>query len=205
VVHARGIPKISTGDILRDAVAAGTEIGRAAKAILERGELVGDEIVIGIVKERLARTDARNGFVLDGFPRTVAQARALDQMMTGHDPLVVVDIDVPEDVLVRRLLTRMVCENCGATAGGIDGGAAPTACRKCGGRLVQRSDDNKSVVLERLSVYLRQTKPLVEYYKTRPTFRSVDGTQAPDKVAADLDAAIEAILRSLATVKAGRS
>jgi adenylate kinase len=204
VVHARGIPKISTGDILREAVAAGTAVGRAAKAILERGELVGDEIVIGIAKERLTRDDARNGFVLDGFPRTVAQARALDQMMNGHDPLVVVDIDVPEDVLVRRLLTRMVCQSCGATAGGIDGGAAATTCRKCGGGLVQRSDDNKSVVLERLSVYLRQTKPLVEYYSTRPTFRSVDGTQPPDRVAADLDAAIEAALRSLAT-KAARS
>jgi len=205
VVQARRIPKISTGDILREAVAAGTEIGRAAKAILERGELVSDEIVIGIVKERLARQDADHGFVLDGFPRTVAQARALDQMMDGRDPLVVVDIVVPEDVLVRRLLTRMVCESCGATAGGIDGGAAAPACRKCGGRLVQRSDDNKSVVLERLSVYLRQTKPLVEYYSTRPTFRSVDGTQPPDRVAADLDAAIEAALHGLATAKVGRS
>ena len=192
VVHARGIPKISTGDILREAVAAGTEIGRLAKSILERGELVGDDIVIGIVRDRLARSDARHGFVLDGFPRTVAQARALDEMMNGNDPLVVVDIDVPEDVLVRRLLTRMVCESCGATAGGLDGGAAAAACRKCGGRLVQRSDDNKSVVLERLRVYLRQTKPLVEYYSRRPTFRSVDGTQPPDRVAADLDAAIEA-------------
>jgi adenylate kinase len=205
VVHARGIPKISTGDILRDAVAAGTEIGRAAKAILERGELVNDEIVIGIVKERLARHDARNGFVLDGFPRTVTQARALDQMIDGRDPLVVVDIVVPEDVLVRRLLTRMVCESCGATAGGLDGGASAPACRKCGGRLVQRSDDNKSVVLERLSVYLRQTKPLVEYYNPRPTFRSVDGTQPPDRVAGDLDAAIEAALHGLTTAKAVRS
>ncbi|MGB7217294.1 MAG: adenylate kinase [Vicinamibacterales bacterium] len=205
VVHARGIPKISTGDILREAVAAGTEIGRLAKAVVDRGELVGDEVVIGIVQERLARHDARNGFVLDGFPRTVAQARALDQMMDGRDPLVVVDIEVPEDVLVRRLLTRMVCESCGATAGGMDGGAAAPECRKCGGRLVQRSDDNKSVVLERLSVYLRQTKPLVEYYRTRPTFRAVDGTQSPDRVAADLDAAIEATLRGLTAVKAVRS
>jgi len=192
VVHTRGIPKISTGDILREAVAAGTEVGRLAKAIVDRGELVPDDVVIGIVKERLTRKDARSGFVLDGFPRTVTQARALDQMMNGHSPLVVIDIKVPEDVLVRRLLTRMVCESCGATAGGIDGGAAPPACRKCGGRLVQRSDDNKGVVLERLSVYLRQTKPLVEYYSPRPTFRSVDGTQPPDRVAADLDAAIEA-------------
>jgi len=205
VVRARGIPKISTGDILREAVAAGTEVGRQAKAVVDRGELVGDEVVIGIVQERLTRHDARSGFVLDGFPRTVAQARALDQMIDGRGPLVVVDIDVPEDVLVRRLLTRMVCESCGATAGGVDGGAAAPSCRKCDGRLVQRSDDNKSVVLERLSVYLRQTKPLVEYYSARPTFRSVDGTQAPDQVAADLDAAIESALHNLTVAKAARS
>jgi adenylate kinase len=205
VVHARGIPKISTGDILREAVAAGTEVGRQAKAILERGELVGDEVVIGIVEERLTRHDTCNGFVLDGFPRTVAQARALDRMMNGHDPLVVVDIVVPEDVLLKRLLTRMVCASCGATAGGIDGGAAAARCRKCDGRLVQRSDDNKSVVLDRLSVYLRQTKPLVEYYSARPTFRSVDGTQAPDRVAAELDAAIRATLRGLTAAKVVQS
>ncbi|OFV92476.1 MAG: adenylate kinase [Acidobacteria bacterium RIFCSPLOWO2_12_FULL_65_11] len=193
LARAHGIPRISTGDILREAVAAGTEIGRLAKAIVDRGELVGDGVVIGIVQERLDRDDVRRGFVLDGFPRTVAQAQALDRMMDGADPLVVVDIVVPEDELVRRLLTRMVCESCGATAGGMDGGATPANCRKCGGRLVQRSDDNKRVVLERLRVYLRETKPLVEYYSARPTFRSIDGTQAPDCVASALVRAIQEV------------
>jgi adenylate kinase len=183
----RGIPKISTGDILRDAVAAGTELGRKAKAIMDRGELVGDDVMIGIVRERLERRDAQGGFVLDGFPRTVNQAEALDTIMNGRDPLIIVDIPVPAEELVRRLASRLVCDKCGANA-------LPGAenCSKCGGRLVQRNDDNASVVLERLAVYERQTRPLVDYYRARPTFRSIDGAQTPDSVAADLAAAIEA-------------
>jgi adenylate kinase len=160
---------------------------------MDRGELVSDAVVIGIVRERLNRDDVVRGFVLDGFPRTVPQAKALDVMMDGRDPLIVVDIVVPEAELVRRLLMRMVCEECGLTAGG-----EGERCRDCGGRLVQRSDDNKAVVLERLKVYLRQTKPLVEYYQARPTFRSVDGSQPPDSVAADLVTAIEAAANGLA-------
>ena len=107
---AQGIPKISTGDMLREAVKAGTEIGRRAKAIMDRGELVSDEVIIGIVRERLREPDARRGFILDGFPRTVAQARALDALMDGREPLIVVDIVVPEAELVRRLTSRLVCE-----------------------------------------------------------------------------------------------
>jgi adenylate kinase len=191
--RARGIPKISTGDILREAVQAGTEIGRRAKAVMDRGELVGDDVMIGIVRERLERKDAIGGFVLDGFPRTVAQASALDEIMIGRDPLIVVDIVVPEAELVRRLGTRMICQDCGANAPVSPiPSAAAASCTKCGGRLVQRADDNQTVVLERLKVYHRQSEPLVEYYKIRPTFRSIDGAQGPDRVAADLAAAIEA-------------
>ncbi|HJZ76334.1 MAG TPA: adenylate kinase [Vicinamibacterales bacterium] len=186
--RTRGIPKISTGDILREAVHTGTEIGLRAKAIMDRGELVNDEVMIGIVSERLDRDDAVNGFVLDGFPRTVAQASALDAIMTGHDPLIVIDIVVPEAELVRRLATRMICESCGANAPIGDG---TTTCVRCGGRLVQRTDDSEAVVRERLKVYHSQSEPLVEYYRERPTFRSIDGAQPPDKVAADLVAAIE--------------
>ena len=186
----RGIPKISTGDILRDAVHANTGIGQRAKAVMDRGELVGDDVMIGIVRERLERDDAMGGFVLDGFPRTVAQASALDGIMTNRDPLIVVDIVVPEAELVRRLGTRMICEDCGT--GAPVGSAVGAACAKCGGRLVQRTDDNQAVVLERLKVYHRQSEPLVEYYHVRPTFRSIDGAQPPDRVAADLAAAIEA-------------
>jgi adenylate kinase len=189
--RTRGIPKISTGDILREAVQAGTEIGRRAKTVMDRGELVGDDVMIGIVRERLERDDAMGGFVLDGFPRTVAQASALDEIMTGRDPLIVVDIVVPEAELVRRLSTRMICQDCGANAPVKVAAAAAARCAKCGGLLVQRADDNQEVVLERLKVYHLQSEPLVEYYRVRPTFRSIDGAQDPERVAADLAAAIE--------------
>jgi adenylate kinase len=188
--RSRGIPKISTGDILRVAVHAGTEVGRLASTLMDRGELVGDDVMIKIVRDRLEKDDALGGFVLDGFPRTVAQASALDGIMDGRDPLIVVDIVVPEAELVRRLGTRMICQDCGA--GAPMASAAASRCVKCGGRLVQRADDNQAVVLERLKVYHRMSEPLVEYYKVRPTFRSIDGAQAPDRVAADLAAAIEA-------------
>ena len=218
LARVRGIPKISTGDILREEVELGTELGRRARPIMDRGDLVPDDVLIGIVRERLGRSTAADGFVLEGFPRTVAQAEALDEIMTGRDPLIVVDIVVPDIELVRRLSTRMICADCGANAGGFaeaaagaadtivvaPGGAAaeavaavraqtdPLRCRRCGGPLVQRSDDNDAVVIERLKVYHRQSEPLVEYYRTRPTFRSINGAQPPDCVAADLAAAIEA-------------
>src|SRR5450759_698092 len=131
--RSRGIPKISTGDILREAVQAGTEIGRRAKTVMDRGELVGDDVMIGIVRERLEQPDALDGFVLDGFPRTVAQASALDVIMTGRDPLIVLDLVVPEAELVLRLGTRLICENCGANAP-FQGDAA-AACSHCGGRV----------------------------------------------------------------------
>ena len=200
LARGRGVPRISTGDILRDAVAEGTGVGQRAKAVMDRGELVGDDVMIGIVSERLSRPDAIDGFVLDGFPRTVAQATALDAMVDGRGPLLVVYIVVPEAELVRRLGSRMICEACGTTAGpisSVDG----LRCLKCGGRLVQRTDDNDAVVRERLKVYHRQTEPLVEYYRVRPAFRSVDGAQLPDCVAADLAAAIESA--SVAAVRMG--
>jgi adenylate kinase len=186
----RGIPKISTGDILRESVAKKTEIGLRAKAIMDRGELVNDEVMIGIVRERLEQPDAADGFVLDGFPRTVAQAAALDGIMSGRDALIIVDIVVPEEEIVRRLHSRSICRICGT--GASVGAHVGAACAKCGGRLVQRTDDNEAVVLERLKVYHRQSEPLVEYYRVRPTFRSIDGAQDPDRVAADLVAAIAA-------------
>ena len=195
----RRIPKISTGDILREAVHDKTEIGQRAKAVMDRGELVGDDVMIGIVGERLERQDAKDGFVLDGFPRTVAQAAALDRIMSQRDPLIVVDIVVPEEELVRRLSTRSICRLCGT--GAPVGSAVGAACAKCGGRLVQRTDDNQAVVLERLKVYHRQSEPLVEYYRVRSTFRSIDGAQDPDRVAADLAAAIAAAGNGAARVQ----
>ncbi len=184
--RTHGLPKISTGDILREAIHADTELGRTAKATMYAGGLVGDDVMIGIVRERLARADAGRGFVLDGFPRTVAQATALDEMVNGRGPLVIVDIVVPEEVLLRRLAARRICGNCGVNAQ-VDW---ITACGNCGGELVHRRDDNEAIVLERLKVYLRQTKPIVEFYGRRPTFRAIDGNQPPNVVTSAMDQAI---------------
>src|SRR5918995_6730134 len=148
LAKTRGLPKISTGDILREAVQAGTDLGRAAKTTMEAGNLVGDDVMIGIVGERLGKRDARHGFVLDGFPRTVVQAGALDRMLDGRGPLLVVDIVVPEDVLVRRLATRRICSRCGTNAA-VEWIAS---CGKCGGALVARMDDSVDIVRERLKV-----------------------------------------------------
>ncbi len=197
-----GIPKISTGDILRRAADAGSEMGKRVKAIMDRGELVGDDVMTAIVRERLEQPDARDGFVLDGFPRTVAQALALDGIVNGRGPLIVVHIVVPESELVRRLGTRLICANCGADSVGVPAGesSGPAAkgqadqgpCRRCGGPLIQRADDRDSVVLERLKVYHRDTEPLVEHYRRRSTFRAIDGAKTPEGVAAELAVAVDA-------------
>ena len=222
---ARRIPHISTGDMLREAVAAGSEIGLRAKAVMEQGGLVSDEIILGVVRERLAKPDAQTGFLLDGFPRTVAQARALDGMMAGRERLVVVDIAVADDELVRRLTSRRVCSACGANADvpavlrpfdklrvapsevegqqaqdrpepgrGMAGQPVPVSCSRCGGSLTQRADDREEVIRERLKVYARDTRPLVDFYRDRPTFRAVDGAQAPEQVARDLAAAVDSVM-----------
>jgi adenylate kinase len=184
--RTHGLPKISTGDILREAVQAHTPLGCAARETIDRGELVGDEVMIGIVGERLGRTDADRGFVLDGFPRTVPQAEALDGMMRGRGALVIVEIVVPEEVLLRRLAARRICGECGVNAM-IEW---TTACGSCGGPLVHRTDDETGVVRGRLRVYHRQTAPIVDFYDGRPTFRRIDGNQPPDVVTAAMDAAI---------------
>ena len=195
LARARGVPRVSTGDILREAVQTGTEVGRVVEAVMGRGELVGDELITGIVRERLDRLDAINGFVLDGFPRTVAQAVAFDVMIEGRGPLLVTNIVVPEAELMRRLSTRLVCARCGVNAAAaVESASADAArCRSCGGPLVQRADDNEAVVRERLKVYHRQTEPLVEYYRSRPTFCSIDGAQRPDQVAAVLVSAVDLV------------
>lgn len=192
LARRHALPKISTGDILREAVQAGTDLGLIAKATMEAGNLVSDDVMIGIARERLDRDDARRGFVLDGFPRTVIQATALDGMVDGRGPLVVLDIVVPEDVLVRRLATRRICSRCGVNAAVEWTGD----CQKCGGPLVARVDDGVEIVRERLKVYQRQTKPLVDYYSTRSTFRSIDGNQPPDTVTGRIDAILAEICGS---------
>jgi adenylate kinase len=186
----RGLLKISTGDILREAIRERDPVAVEAKARMDRGELVDDPTMIQIVTSRLLRPDARRGFVLDGFPRTVAQAEALDRIVAerNNGPLIVIDVVVPQPELVRRLAMRRICVSCGANA---DPFGSADACPKCGGGLEQRTDDNQDVVLERLNVYKRATTPVLEYYRERPTFRVVNGAQAPDRVAHELDTMID--------------
>ena len=184
----RGLPKISTGDILREGIKEQNPVALEAKKLMDRGELVDDATIIAIVRDRLARSDTRPGFVLDGFPRTVGQAAALDRLMDerAQGPLVVIDVVVPEQELVRRLDGRRICGRCGTNAE-----AGKPVCGKCGGELVVRADDDGQVVVERLKVYERATRPVLEYYRARPTFRVVNGAQAPEHVARDVDRMID--------------
>jgi adenylate kinase len=188
-----GIPKISTGDMLRDGIKQELPLALKAKEKMDRGELVDDETMVGLVRERLGREDTTDGFVLDGFPRTLIQGRALDEIMADRadGQLIVVDIVVPEEELVRRLAARRICSKCGSNADPSD-----TVCRRCGGELVLRSDDDERVVRERLRVYTQQSKPLVDYYRGRPTFRAINGTQPPERVYQDLDEAIHNAARA---------
>ena len=190
--RTRKLPKVSTGDILREAVQVGTELGRAAKVTREAGNLVGADMISAIGQDRLSRSDAHGGFVLDGFPRTVIQATALDRMLKKRGPLVVLDIVVPEEVLALRLATRRICNNCGSNASM----EWTDACAKCDGELVTRVDDGIEIVRERLKVYQRQTKPLVEFYASRPNFSSIDGNRSPDVVSAAVNAALDAAIRA---------
>ena len=187
---ARGLLKISTGDILRDSIKAGLPVALEAKRRMDAGELVDDATMIAIARDRLLRPDAAAGFVLDGFPRTVTQARALDEIVAEHasGTLVIVDVMVPSDELVRRLAGRRICSSCGPNAEPFDSGHR---CAKCGGEMVQRADDSSAVVLERLQVHQRATQPVLEFYRDRPTFRVVNGAQAPERVALELDSMID--------------
>jgi adenylate kinase len=179
------IPHISTGAILRDAIRDGTPLGREVEAVMAAGGLVDDGLITQIVDDRLAQADVANGFLLDGFPRTVPQAQTLDGMIARRGPLVILEIALNDDDVMRRLAARMVCSECGANA--LDDDAA---CHDCGGRRMPRVDDAEQIVRNRLSVYRRQTEPLVSYYSARSTFRRVNGAQLYDDVAADIVMAV---------------
>jgi adenylate kinase len=192
-----GIPRISTGDILREAIQKDSSFGRDVHETIAAGRLVADDLMIHVVKDRLAQDDARRGYVLDGFPRTVVQAQALDQMMDGRGPIVPIVVVVPEPELVRRLTLRRVCHDCGATFGppavGL-GSPSTQQCPRCGGVLLAREDDNAAIVTERQRVFAERTKPLVAYYQQYPTFASIDGLQTPDAVTAVLRSHIELVI-----------
>ena len=185
VCERLGIPQISTGDILRRAIKEQTPTGLAAKAYIDKGELVPDSVVIDIVRERLAAKDCENGYILDGFPRTVPQAQAL---ATFAKIDAVIDIEVSDEKLIERLSGRRVCPACGGTyhVSHLKG----DVCERCGGKLIQRDDDKAETVLSRLTVYHAQTEPLIDFYTQRGLLRRVDGAQPMDDCYAAILAAL---------------
>ncbi|MFX3624250.1 MAG: adenylate kinase [Ectobacillus sp.] len=193
IVAKYSIPHISTGDMFRAAIKEGTELGLQAKSFMDKGELVPDEVTIGIVRERLSKADCDKGFLLDGFPRTVAQASALEGIMKdlGKKIDYVININVDSALLLKRLTGRRICKSCGATYHLIfNPPAAEGVCDKCGGELYQRSDDNEETVANRLEVNIKQTQPLLDFYGELGYVRNIDGEQEIDKVFADVDALI---------------
>lgn len=190
IVEKYGIPHISTGDMFRAAIKDQTELGLKAKSYMDKGDLVPDEVTIGIVRERLSKDDCNKGFLLDGFPRTVAQAEALENMLSDLNKNInfVINIDVDKEILMERLTGRRICKSCGSTYHLVfNPPATEDVCDRCGGELYQRADDNAETVQNRLEVNLKQTKPLLDFYETKGYLRNIDGQQDISKVFADLD------------------
>ncbi|MBQ9070662.1 MAG: adenylate kinase [Clostridia bacterium] len=185
-----GIPTISTGAIIREALKNGTEMGLKAKKFIEAGELVPDDVVIGIIKERLAKSDCQNGFILDGFPRTVPQAEALDSMGVALDK--VVSIEVPDEKIVERMSGRRVCAKCGASYHiAFNPSKDGKTCDKCSEELTVRKDDAPEVVLSRLEVYHSTTEPLKDYYSLKGILKLVDGVGSVDEISCRTLSALE--------------
>ena len=185
IVENYQIPHISTGDMFRKAIKDQTELGMEAKRYMDQGALVPDHVTIGIVKDRLSESDCKSGFLLDGFPRTVDQAKALDEILTSLDSKIdyVIYIDVDLDILKERLTGRRICRSCGATYHMIfNPPAVAGTCDKCGGELYQRKDDNEETVGNRLNVYVSQTKPLLDYYSLAGNLVNINGQQSIDLV-----------------------
>ncbi|QOR66789.1 adenylate kinase [Cytobacillus suaedae] len=191
IVDSYSIPHISTGDMFRAAIKEGTPLGIKAKSYMDQGNLVPDEVTIGIVRERLSKDDCKTGFLLDGFPRTVAQADALEGMLTelGKSIDYVINIDVDQSILMERLTGRRICKSCGSTYHLVfNPPAHDGVCDKCGGELYQRPDDNAETVGNRLEVNLEQTKPLLDFYNAKGYLRNINGQQHIDEVFADIKA-----------------
>jgi adenylate kinase len=194
VARVYGVPHLSTGDMFRDHIARGTELGRRAKPIMDAGQLVPDEIVLDMVAERIARPDCAGGFIFDGFPRTLGQAEQLGKILerTKFGRPVVLHLKVDPEELVRRIGSRRACASCGTIYNlTVHPPRQKGKCDKCGGTLVQRADDREEVVRERLAVYTRQTEPLVGYYTRRGELIEVNGTRDVEAVRRDLFAALE--------------
>ncbi len=184
-----GIPHISTGDIFRANIKEGTELGKKAKAFMDAGQLVPDELTLGLVMDRFAKDDCKNGYVLDGFPRTIPQAEALTKALEdkGEKMDFAIDVDVPDEVIVKRMSGRRACVKCGGTYHiEFNPTKVEGICDACGGELTLRDDDKPEVVQKRLDAYHEQTQPLIKYYSDKGILKSVDGTQDMDKVFADI-------------------
>ncbi|MHA1595492.1 MAG: adenylate kinase [Candidatus Baldrarchaeia archaeon] len=189
-----GIPHIATGDILREEVARGTELGKLAKSYMDRGELVPDDIIIRIIEERLKREDCRNGFILDGFPRTMAQAEALDDLLRRLNIKLdaVINLEVSDDEVVRRLSYRRICKKCGKIYHLMfDPPKEDNICDMCGGELYQRDDDKEEVIRNRLEVYRKQTLPLLKYYEEKGLLININGERSIDEVFNDIIRVLE--------------
>jgi len=194
LVKELDITHISTGDMFRAAITEGTEMGRKAKEYMDKGELVPDEVVIGMVKDRLQQDDCKKGFLLDGFPRTVEQAEALDGTLKDLDMKLdaVINIEVPIEKLMERLTGRRVCKSCGASYHIIfNPPAKEGVCNSCSGELYQRSDDNEESVSTRLNAYMEKTKPLIEHYSKQGIIKNINGDQEIDKVLKDILEAVK--------------
>ena len=190
IVQKYGIPHISTGDMFRAAIKDETELGLQAKSFMDKGELVPDEVTIGIVRERLSKSDCEGGFLLDGFPRTVPQAEALENILNDLSKKIdyVINIDVDQDILMDRLTGRRICKDCGATYHLIfNPPANEGVCDRCDGELYQRADDNESTVKNRLDVNIKQAQPLLDFYESKGYLHNIEGQQEIGKVFADLD------------------
>jgi len=189
LIEKYGIPQISTGDLLRAAVSAGTQLGKEAKSYMDRGELVPDRVVLGMVEERLKRDDCKKGYILDGFPRNVAQAEALDKMLNdlGMSLDAALSVDVPFDDLMKRLTGRRTCKACGQMYNiYFNPPKKEGVCDKCGGELFQRDDDKEETIKKRLEVYNSQTSPLIDYYSKKGILKSVNGTGSIDEIFANI-------------------
>ncbi|MFC4411883.1 adenylate kinase [Chungangia koreensis] len=194
IVDKYGIPHISTGDMFRAAIKEGTELGLKAKSFMDQGALVPDEVTIGIVRERLSKPDCENGFLLDGFPRTVPQAEALDATLSelGKKVEHVLNIVVEKEELIKRLTGRRICRTCGASYHMVfNPPKVEGICDRDGGELYQREDDNPETVTNRLEVNMKQTKPLLDFYEAKGVLSNIDGQQDINKVFADLDALLQ--------------
>jgi adenylate kinase len=196
-MKAYGIPQISTGDLLREAVAKGTELGRKAKGFMDSGKLVDDATVLGMIRERLKQSDAAKGFILDGFPRNIAQAEALGTMLTdmGTPLQAVVLLNLDLGILFKRLSGRRICQACGQVTNvhpEVTGSVQSTVCKKTGGghQWIQRPDDKEDVIGKRLEVYEAQTKPLIEYYTNAGLLRVVEADAAMDTVFKNIELAV---------------